>query len=57
MKGIHIGAHINTHSLVFASPIAKYITQLKTKLYFYCDRLHSYHNYQTARLDTQFKVG
>ena len=26
MKDIHIGAHINTRSLVFTNPIAKYIT-------------------------------
>ena len=26
MKDIHIGAHINTCSLVFTNPIAKYIT-------------------------------
>ena len=31
MKDIHIGAHINTHSLVFTNPIAKYITSLHFK--------------------------
>ena len=25
MKDIHIGAHINMHSLVFTNPIAKYM--------------------------------
>ena len=30
MKDIHIGAHINTRSLVFTNPIAKYITLGKT---------------------------
>ena len=28
MKDIHIGAHINTRSLVFTNPIAKYITKV-----------------------------
>ena len=28
MKDIHIGAHINTHSLVFTNPIVKYTTSL-----------------------------
>ena len=28
MKDIHIGAHINTCSLVFTNPIVKYITSL-----------------------------
>ena len=32
MKDIHIGAHINTRSLVFTNPIAKYITVLTDKL-------------------------
>ena len=27
MKDIHIGAHINTRSLVFTNPIAKYIAE------------------------------
>ena len=27
MKDIHIGSHINTCSLVFTNPIAKYITE------------------------------
>ena len=31
MKDIHIGAHINTCSLVFTNPIAKYITSLRFK--------------------------
>ena len=29
MKDIHIGAHINTRSLVYTNPIAKYITSLR----------------------------
>ena len=32
MKDIHIGARINTRSLVFTNPIAKYITIGKSKL-------------------------
>ena len=31
MKDIHIGAHINTRSLVFTNPILKYMTSLHFK--------------------------
>ena len=32
MKDIHIGAHINTRSLVFTNPIAKFITQYASSI-------------------------
>ena len=36
MKDIHVGAHINTCSLVFINPIAKYITTQSSELWHFC---------------------
>ena len=54
MKDIHIGAHINTQSLVFTNLISKYITSALTKnqKYFTVPYLDLF---LVPRLDTLFR--